>query len=74
MRADLGALLDHDHAEFRRDLLQPDGGGEPGRPGADDDHVEFHGFAGGHVTRHDVQTWRSRNLSLQWDQANRAIR
>ena len=46
MRADLGALL-HDHdAEFGRELLQPDRGGEAGGAGADDHDVEFHALAG----------------------------
>ena len=31
------------------ELLQPDRGGEPGRPGADDDDVELHRLAGGKV-------------------------
>ena len=44
--ADLGALLDHDHAGVRRKLLEPDRGGEPGRPRADDHDVELHRFAG----------------------------
>ena len=30
-----------------RELLEPDRGGEAGRPGADDDHVELHRLAGG---------------------------
>ena len=47
MGADLGALLDHDDGGFRRELLEPDRGGKPGRPGADDDHVELHRLAGG---------------------------
>ncbi len=46
MRADLGALLDHDDGLVRRELLQPDRGGKAGRPGADDDDVEFHRLAG----------------------------
>ena len=47
MRADLGALLDHHDGDVGRELLQPDRGGEPGRAGADDHHVEFHRLAGG---------------------------
>ena len=54
MGADLGALLDHDHAELGRQLLQPDRGGKPGRAGADDDDVELHGLAGGHIVGHGV--------------------
>ena len=42
MRADLGAFLDHDDARIRRDLLQADGGGETGRPRADDHDIEIH--------------------------------
>ena len=49
MRADLGALLQHDDGELLArlggKLLQPDRGGEPRRSGADDDDVELHGFA-----------------------------
>ena len=47
MGADLGALL-HDHdGDVRIDLLEADGGGEAGRAGADNHHVEFHRLAGG---------------------------
>jgi hypothetical protein len=52
VRADLGALLDHDHAEVGRELLEPDRGGEPGGPGADDHHVELHRLAGGQLFTH----------------------
>ena len=45
MRADLGALFQHDDGKLGIDLLQPDRGGETGRPGADDHHVELHAFA-----------------------------
>ena len=45
MRADFRSLLDHHHRKFGVELLQPDGGAKPGRPGADDHDVEFHGFA-----------------------------
>ncbi len=45
MRTDFGALFEHDDRKLRIDLLQPDGGRETGRPGTDDDHVEFHAFA-----------------------------
>jgi hypothetical protein len=44
---DLRALFDHDHRGLGRQLLEPDRGREPGRPGADDHHVELHGLAGG---------------------------
>ena len=47
MRADLGALLDHDHGGVGRDLLEPDGGGKAGGARADDHHVELHRLAGG---------------------------
>ena len=46
VRADLGALLDHDHAGVGRKLFEPDRGREPGGPRADDHHVEFHRVAG----------------------------
>ena len=46
MRADLGALLHHDDGFVRRELLEPDRGSKSGRPGADNDHVEFHRLAG----------------------------
>ena len=42
MRADLGALFQHDHGDLGIELLQADRRREPGRPGADDHHVEFH--------------------------------
>ena len=46
MGADLGALL-HDHdGDIRIDLLEADGGGQTGRAGADNHHVEFHRLAG----------------------------
>ena len=45
MGADLGALLHHDDGGVGRDLLEPDRGGKAGRPGADDDDVEFHRLA-----------------------------
>ena len=49
MRADLGALLDNGDGDVlacvERLLFQPDGGGQAGRAGADDDHVVVHGFA-----------------------------
>ena len=44
--ADLGALLHHDDGNIRRNLLQPDRGGEPGRTGPDDHDVELHGLRG----------------------------
>ncbi len=46
MGADLGALLDHDDGFVRRKLLEPDRGGKAGRPGADNDGVEFHRLPG----------------------------
>jgi hypothetical protein len=45
MGADLGALFHHHHAEIGVELLQADGRAQAGRTGADDDNVEFHGFA-----------------------------
>ena len=54
MRADLRALLHHDDGRFRRELLQPDRGGKAGRPGADDDDVEFHRLAGGKPCVHGL--------------------
>ncbi|MHC2274985.1 hypothetical protein ACVME8_001596 [Bradyrhizobium diazoefficiens] len=47
MRADLGALLHHDDVEIGVELLQPDRGRQARGAGADDDDVEFHGFARG---------------------------
>ena len=44
--ADLGALLHHDDGFVRRQLLEPDRGGKAGRPGADNDGVEFHRLPG----------------------------
>src|SRR3954468_7582824 len=46
VRADLGSLLDHDHAGLGRKLFEPDRGREPGGPRADDHHVEFHCVTG----------------------------
>ena len=55
MGADLRAFLEHHHgnvvALLGGKLLQPDGGGEPGRPGADNDDVELHGLAFGNVVQ-----------------------
>ena len=49
MRADLRALLEDADGELALalggELAQPDRGGEAGRPGADDHHVELHAFA-----------------------------
>ena len=45
VRADFRPLLHHDDRQIGIELLQPDRGGEAGRPGADDHDVEFHGFA-----------------------------
>ena len=49
MRAHFRALLHDDDGNVGRDLLEPDPRREPRRSGADDDDVEFHGFAGGQV-------------------------
>jgi hypothetical protein len=43
--ADFGALLDQADAQLGIDLLEPDRGGKSGRTPADDDDIEFHGFA-----------------------------
>ena len=45
MRADLAALFEHDDGKLRVDLLEPNGRGEPRRPGADDDDVKLHALA-----------------------------
>ena len=49
MRADFRAFFDDDHREIRRKLLESDRGGEPGRPGANDHHIELHRLAGGQL-------------------------
>ena len=55
MRADLGALLDHDDGFVRCELLEPDRGGEAGRPGTDDHGIEFHRLPGRKLRRiHDM--------------------
>jgi hypothetical protein len=46
MGADFRALLHHDDREVGIDLLEADGGGEPGGPRADNHHIEFHCLAG----------------------------
>ena len=46
MGADLGTLLHDDDGAFRRELFEPDCGGKPRRPRADDNGVEFHRFTG----------------------------
>ena len=54
MGADLGALF-HDHdGDVGIDLLEADGGGQPGRAGADDHHVEFHRLASGSLASEQV--------------------
>ena len=49
MSTDFGAFFNHADADFFTGfgglLLQAAGGGQTGRAGADDDHVEFHVFA-----------------------------
>ncbi len=49
MRADFRAFFDDADGDLAPggggELLQADGGGEPGGAGADDDHVIFHPFA-----------------------------
>ena len=49
VRADLRALFHDDDAGLWRDLLEPDGCGEPGRAGAHDDDVVVHAFAFGQI-------------------------
>ena len=65
MGADLGALLDHDDRDVRRELLEPDRGGKPRRPGADDDDVELHRFAGGQFgcTHEPAPNWPAPDLA-----------
>ena len=46
MGADLRAFFDDDDRLVWRDLFEPDSGGEPRRPCADDDRVELHRFTG----------------------------
>jgi hypothetical protein len=43
--ADFGAFLDQADVDFGIDLLEADRGGKSGRAAADDDDIEFHGFA-----------------------------
>src|SRR6185312_3794469 len=65
MRADLASLLHHDDVEVRIELLQPDRGRQARGPGADDDDVEFHGFARGEfLGRHDLISARIETFSL----------
>jgi hypothetical protein len=64
MRADLGALFHHDDGDVRRELLEPDRGGEPGRPGADDDDVELHRLAGGKLRC--VHGWLRNSRDGRW--------
>jgi hypothetical protein len=49
VRADLGALFQHDHRQlaafFCGELLELDGGGKSGRAGPDHHHVEVHRLA-----------------------------
>ena len=55
MGADRGALLDDDDRQLAAgrvgELLQPDRGGKPRWPRADDDDVELHRLSGGFVGR-----------------------
>jgi hypothetical protein len=72
MRADSGAFL-HDAdtefaAGFPRELSIPASCGEAGRPGADDDDVEFHAFAG-----HDSEPTGGRRNSLHCNIASPAF-
>ena len=45
VRADLAALFHHAHGGLRRQLLQPDGGGQARGPCAHDHDVELHCLA-----------------------------
>jgi hypothetical protein len=51
MRANLGALFDHDHRQLFTvccsQLRQATGGGETGSPPTDDHYIEFHRFSFG---------------------------
>src|SRR6202022_3618738 len=63
MRTDFGALLHHDDGKVGIELLQPDRRRQAGRPGADDDDIEFHGFAGRKFfSTHDLVSARLRTL------------
>jgi hypothetical protein len=43
--ADLGAFFQQANADVRIDLLEPDRRRQAGRPAANDNDIEFHGFA-----------------------------
>src|SRR5678810_417997 len=60
MRADARGLLEHADVEVRLELLQANGAGETGRPGADDDDVVFHHLAIGHFG--DIRIAPSRRM------------
>ncbi len=49
MRTDLGAFFEDADGQlaflFLRELREADAGGQPRRPGADDDHVKIHRFS-----------------------------
>jgi len=47
MCADFRALFQNHHRQVGIDLLQADGGRQPGRTGSDDHDVELHRFAFG---------------------------
>ena len=49
MGADFGTFFHHDNGHIRRELLEPDGSGKAGGPGADDDNIKLHRLAGGKV-------------------------
>src|SRR5262249_37732800 len=50
VRADLGALLDHDDASLGRKLLEVDRSSKPGGSRADDHTIEFHRLARGKLS------------------------
>ncbi len=50
VRPYLAALLDDANARLRRKLLEPYGGGQPGRSRANNHHIEFHALALGHAS------------------------
>ena len=51
VRADLRAFFQEHDGKLGVDLLQPDGGGQARRAGADHDHVVFHALALGQALR-----------------------
>ena len=70
MGPDLCTLLEHDDGDLLvilgRELLQPDGAGEPRRPGAHDHDVEFHGLALGNVVQSFAPGWHQAKGSISF--------